>query len=55
MTAPIVRRIFTEFVGGKGLHAIASMLTAEGILSPAASDPGRNPHRQKNGPGADLR
>ena len=51
MTAPIVRRIFTEFVAGKGLHAIASMLTAEGILSPGASDPGRNPHRAKNGPG----
>ncbi len=51
MTAPIVRRIFTEFAGGKGLRAIAAMLTAEGILSPSASDPGRNPHRSKNGPG----
>jgi DNA invertase Pin-like site-specific DNA recombinase len=50
MTAPVVRRIFSEFVHDKGLHAIASMLTVEGILSPSASDPGRNPHRQQNGP-----
>ncbi len=49
MTAPIVRRIFTEFIRGKGLRSVADMLTAEGVLSPSASDPVRNKHRQGKG------
>ncbi|HJQ90470.1 MAG TPA: recombinase family protein [Acidimicrobiia bacterium] len=49
-TAPVVRRIFREFLGGRGLRAIANGLTAEGILSPSASDPDRNRHRLANGP-----
>ncbi len=49
-TAPVVRRIFREFLGGSGLRAIANGLTADGILSPSASDPDRNRHRLANGP-----
>jgi site-specific DNA recombinase len=44
-TAPIVRRIFAEYAAGNGLLAIAEGLTRDGILSPSAYDPGRNPHR----------
>lgn len=51
LTAPVVRRIYEEYIRGNGLHAIANMLTAEGIASPSASDPVRNKHRQKNGSG----
>lgn len=36
ITAPIVRRIFTEFIRGKGPHAVADMFTLEGIPSPSA-------------------
>jgi hypothetical protein len=43
--AEIVRRIFAEFLAGKGYFAIAEGLTADGILSPSAYDPARNPHR----------
>lgn len=49
-TTPVVRRIFEEFLSGKGVHAIARELTAAGIPSPSASDPGRNSHRLANGP-----
>jgi len=44
-TAPVVQRIFREYVGGKGLNAIAEGLTRDGILSPSGNDPRRNPHR----------
>ncbi|WP_322749353.1 MULTISPECIES: recombinase family protein, partial [unclassified Frankia] len=44
-TAPVIVRIFTEFVGGRGLFAIAEGLTRDGILCPSAHDPARNPHR----------
>jgi site-specific DNA recombinase len=44
-TAPIVKRIFEEYVSGRGLYAIAERLTREGLLSPSAYDPERNPHR----------
>lgn len=50
VTSPIVRRIFEEFLSGKGVHAIARDLTADGFLSPSASDPDRNRHRLANGP-----
>ena len=43
--AEVVRRIFAEFLGGKGIFAIAEGLTADGILSPSAYDPARNRHR----------
>ena len=48
--APIVKRIYHEFLSGFGQHAIAQGLTADGILCPSAADPERNPHRLENGP-----
>lgn len=47
--APVVRRIFAEYLGGRGLYAIAEQLTADGILSPSAHDPARNRHRTSSG------
>ncbi|WP_131769183.1 recombinase family protein [Candidatus Protofrankia californiensis] len=44
-TAPVVVRIFTEFVSGRGLFAIAEGLTRDGISCPSAHDPARNSHR----------
>jgi site-specific DNA recombinase len=44
-TAPVVKRIFREYLSGQGLFAIAEGLTADGILSPSAHDPARNRHR----------
>ncbi|MEU4968231.1 recombinase family protein [Streptomyces smyrnaeus] len=44
-TAPVVVRIFTEFLRGYGTFAIAEGLTRDGIPSPSAHDPRRNPHR----------
>lgn len=49
IAAPVVARIFDEFIAGKGLYAIAEGLTADGILSPSAHDRARNPHRQSSG------
>jgi site-specific DNA recombinase len=43
--ATVVQRIFTEFLLGRGLFAIAEGLTRDGILSPSAHDPDRNRHR----------
>jgi site-specific DNA recombinase len=43
--APIVRRIFAEFIAGHGFYAIAEGLTRDGIPSPSAHDPARNRHR----------
>uniref|UniRef100_UPI000E3D9417 recombinase family protein n=1 Tax=Allorhizocola rhizosphaerae TaxID=1872709 RepID=UPI000E3D9417 len=45
VTAPIVQRIFRDFLNGHGIFAIAEALTREGILSPSAYDHARNPHR----------
>jgi len=45
VTAPIVERIFTEFLAGAGLFAIAEGLTRDGIPCPSAHDPARNRHR----------
>ena len=45
LAAPVVERIYREFLAGSGIYAIAEGLTRDGILSPSASDPGRNPHR----------
>jgi site-specific DNA recombinase len=44
-TAPIVIRIFAEFLVGSGIFAIAEGLTRDGIPSPSAHDPARNTHR----------
>ncbi len=45
VAAPIVRRIFAEYLSGKGLYAVAERLTRDGIPSPSAHDPARNRHR----------
>lgn len=45
VTAPIVGRIFQEYLGGRGLFAIAEELTRDGIPSPSAYDRARNRHR----------
>ncbi|WP_322779757.1 recombinase family protein [Frankia sp. Cas4] len=45
VTSPITARIFREYAAGRGLYAIAEGLTADGISSPSAYDPVRNPHR----------
>jgi DNA invertase Pin-like site-specific DNA recombinase len=44
-TAHVVRRIFAEFLSGRGIFAIAEGLTRDGIPSPSAHDPERNTHR----------
>lgn len=44
-TAPVVQRIFAEYVAGTGYFAIAEGLTRDGIKSPSAHDPRRNAHR----------
>ncbi|MGO8887764.1 MAG: recombinase family protein [Streptosporangiaceae bacterium] len=44
-TADVVRRIFADYLAGRGVKAIAEALTADGIPSPSAYDPARNPHR----------
>jgi site-specific DNA recombinase len=44
-TAWVVGRIFTEFIAGRGIFAIAEGLTRDGIPSPSAHDPARNTHR----------
>ena len=49
LAAPVVGRIFDEFVAGRGLYAIAEGLTKDGILSPSAHDPARNRHRAGSG------
>jgi len=45
IAAPVVERIFTEYIGGLGLYAIAEGLTRDGIPSPSGHDPSRNRHR----------
>jgi Recombinase len=47
VSAPVVQRIFAEYLTGRGLHAIAEGLTRDHILSPSASDPGRHRHRSR--------
>ena len=44
-TAPVVARIFDEFLTNRGLFAIAEGLTRDGIPSPSAYDRARNTHR----------
>jgi site-specific DNA recombinase len=44
-TADVVRRIFAGYLAARGVKAIAEALTGDGIPSPSAYDPARNPHR----------
>jgi DNA invertase Pin-like site-specific DNA recombinase len=44
--APIVARIFAEYLAGAGLYAIAEGLTRDRVPSPSAHDPERNRHRE---------
>ena len=44
-SSPIVGRIFADYLGGRGIYAIAEGLTRDGIPSPSAHDPARNRHR----------
>jgi site-specific DNA recombinase len=46
VTAPVVQRIFAEFLNGHGYYAIAERLTAYAVPSPAGHDRARNRHRQ---------
>ncbi|HZM80897.1 MAG TPA: recombinase family protein [Candidatus Limnocylindrales bacterium] len=43
--AVVVKRIFTEFLAGRGIYAIAEGLTRDAIPCPSAHDQRRNPHR----------
>ncbi|WP_419999258.1 recombinase family protein [Streptomyces boninensis] len=44
-TAPVVVRIFAEYIRGRGDYAIAEGLTRDAIPCPSAADRARNPHR----------
>ncbi|GID32905.1 recombinase family protein [Paractinoplanes brasiliensis] len=46
VTAPVVARIFDEYVSGRGMTSIARGLTQDGIACPSAYDRARNPHRR---------
>jgi DNA invertase Pin-like site-specific DNA recombinase len=48
-TAWVVRRIFAEYLAGRGLFAIAEGLTRDAIPSPSQHDAARNPHRTGQG------
>ena len=48
-TAPVVKRIFAEYLAGRGIYAIAEGLTRDGIPSPSQADPARNRHRTGEG------
>jgi site-specific DNA recombinase len=48
-TAWVVRRIFAEYLAGRGLFAIAEGLTRDAIPSPSQNDAARNPHRSGEG------
>jgi site-specific DNA recombinase len=45
VTAPIVERIFAEYLGGRGFYAIGEGLTSDHVPCPSAYDRARNPHR----------
>ncbi|MEU8108407.1 recombinase family protein [Nonomuraea muscovyensis] len=47
VTSRVVRWIYSEFLEGRGYLDIAEDLTLQGILSPSASDPERNKHRDQ--------
>ncbi|GAB3250382.1 recombinase family protein [Kineosporia babensis] len=43
--APVVQRIYREYLQGRGTASIANRLTREGVPCPSAHDPARNRHR----------
>ncbi|WP_373300414.1 recombinase family protein [Amycolatopsis deserti] len=45
VTAPVVQRIYREYLGGRGMFAIAEGLTRDDVPSPSAHDRARNRHR----------
>ncbi|MEV6059878.1 recombinase family protein [Nocardia asteroides] len=45
VAAPVVQRIFSSYLSGVGVFAIAQQLTSDDIASPSAHDPSRNRHR----------
>jgi hypothetical protein len=47
--APVVQRIFEEYLDGKGDRAIAAGLNRDGIPCPSARRPGQNTHRLADG------
>src|SRR3954453_16881981 len=47
--AEVVKRIFAEYLAGRGIFAIAEGLTRDQILSPSQHDPSRNRHRTGQG------
>jgi site-specific DNA recombinase len=47
--APIVGRIFSEYLNGRGLFAFAEGLTRDRVPSPSAHDPARNRDRDTRG------
>src|SRR5262249_51329030 len=49
IAAEVVRRIFTEYLGGQGDRAIAYGLNRDGIPCPSARRPDQNRHRQADG------
>jgi DNA invertase Pin-like site-specific DNA recombinase len=49
IAAPIVRRIFEEYLDGKGDRAVAAGLNRDGIPCPSASRPDQNRHRLADG------
>jgi DNA invertase Pin-like site-specific DNA recombinase len=48
-TAWVIRRIFAEYLAGRGLFAIAEGLTRDAIPSPSQHDAARNTHRTGEG------
>jgi hypothetical protein len=48
-TARVVRRIFAEYLAGRGLFAIAEGLTRDRVPSPSQHDAARNTHRTGEG------
>ncbi|MEV0047666.1 recombinase family protein [Nocardia rhamnosiphila] len=47
--APVVQRIFREYIAGQGDKAIATRLNRDGIPCPSAHRPGQNRHRSGDG------
>ncbi|MFC3742376.1 recombinase family protein [Paractinoplanes deccanensis] len=45
VTAPVVAKIFNEYVAGRGMTSVARGLTQDGIACPSAYDRARTPHR----------
>jgi site-specific DNA recombinase len=45
IAAPVVERIFAEYIAGAGIGSIAEGLNRDGFPSPSGHDPARNRHR----------